>query len=152
MKKAVYKKHASLDHETRKDIFRGIPRMFWENLIKQEKPLIKNTSKISVVTLIMKQAEISLGKVSKSFEPNLMIKQEKLSIKNQTKSKIKKKKYRKDISSENIKKLRSKLGQVKKLMIKNRLKINVPALIIKQENYIINKYQEFQRDNVESTG
>lgn len=65
--------------------------MFWENLIKQEKPLIKNTSKISVVTLIMKQAEISLGKVSKSFEPNLMIKQEKLSIKNQTKSKIKKK-------------------------------------------------------------
>lgn len=125
--------------------------MFWENLIKQEKPLIKNTSKISVVTLIMKQAEISLGKVSKSFEPNLMIKQEKLSIKNQTKSKIKKK-YRKDISSENIKKLRSKLGQVKKLMIKNRLKVNVPALIIKQENYVINNYQEFQRDNVESTG
>lgn len=124
--------------------------MFWENLIKQEKPLIKNTSKISVVTLIMKQAEISLGKVSKSFEPNLMIKQ-KLSIKNQTKSKIKKK-YRKDISSENIKKLRSKLGQVKKLMIKNRLKVNVPALIIKQENYVINNYQEFQRDNVESTG
>ena len=41
---------------------------------------------------------------------------------------------------------------MKKLMIKNRLKINVPALIIKQENYIINKYQEFQRDNVESTG
>ena len=99
----------------------------------------------------MKQAEISLGKVSKSFEPNLMIKQEKLSIKNQTKSKIKKK-YRKDISSENIKKLRSKLGQVKKLMIKNRLKVNVPALIIKQENYVINNYQEFQRDNVESTG
>ena len=98
----------------------------------------------------MKQAEISLGKVSKSFEPNLMIKQ-KLSIKNQTKSKIKKK-YRKDISSENIKKLRSKLGQVKKLMIKNRLKVNVPALIIKQENYVINNYQEFQRDNVESTG
>lgn len=125
--------------------------MFWENLIKQEKPLIKNTSKISVVTLIMKQAEISLGKVSKSFEPNLMIKQEKLSIKNQTKSKIKKK-YRKDISSENIKKLRSKLGQVKKLMIKNRLKVNVPALIIKQENYVITNYQEFQRDNVESTG
>lgn len=125
--------------------------MFWENLIKQEKPLIKNTSKISVVTLIMKQAEISLGKVSKSFEPNLMIKQEKLSIKNQTKSKIKKK-YRKDISSENIKKLRSKLGQVKKLMIKNRLKVNVPALIIKQENYVINNYQEFQQDNVESTG
>ena len=61
--------------------------MLEENLmIKKEKLLIKNTSKINVVTLIMKQAKISLGKVPKTFEPNLMIKQEKLSIKNQTKS------------------------------------------------------------------